>query len=425
MNLVKTKNPLTWFPTLYFAMGLPLITISKVSSIMFVDLGVEEDLVAKMLSLVLLPWSFKPFFSVIMALFGTKRKYVVFTELLSAALFGAIIFAIDLPNFFRIIIALMAVIAICGSVHDIAGDGVYMEQLNLEDQKRYSGWQGVFYNIPKVLANGFLVFAVGFLTSKLGFSIELSWQIIIGIIAFMLFAAGGYHLFVMPKDKNVDNQIKATSQEKWGELKEIFIDFFRKKHIFYYIIFILSYRLLEGLTGNIVPYLLKRKISDGGLNMSNEEMGLIIGVFGSIAFMVGSAIVSKYITEKGLKKTLFSLALAFNIPFVVYWLFAVYQPQNIYLITAGIMFEYFGYGVGFVGLIVFMMQQVARGKYQMVHYAFANSFMNLSVVLAGFASGFLIKMLSYEQFFGIVMLSAVIPLLITWFLPFTYDDEKK
>ena len=35
----------------------------------------------------------------------------------------------------------------------------------------------------------------------------------------------------------------------------------------------------------------------------------------------------------------------------------------------GIVVEYFGYGFGFVGLTLFMMQQVAPGRHQMAHYA--------------------------------------------------------
>ena len=59
-----------------------------------------------------------------------------------------------------------------------------------------------------------------------------------------------------------------------------------------------------------------------------------------------------------------------------------------WLVGGGIVVEYFGYGFGFVGLTLFMMQQVAPGRHQMAHYAFASGIMNLSVMLTGMASGF-------------------------------------
>lgn len=58
------------------------------------------------------------------------------------------------------------------------------------------------------------------------------------------------------------------------------------------------------------------------------------------------------------------------------------------LIGSAIVLEYFGYGFGFVGLSLFMMQQVAPGKHQMAHYAFASGIMNLGVMLPGTISGY-------------------------------------
>ena len=85
--------------------------------------------------------------------------------------------------------------------------------------------------------------------------------------------------------------------------------------------------------------------------------------------------------------------------------------------------EYFGYGFGFVGLTLFMMQQVAPGRHQMAHYAFASGIMNLSVMMTGAVSGFLSDATGYKWFFVIVM-AAVIPVFaMTRFLPFTYSDK--
>ena len=59
--------------------------------------------------------------------------------------------------FFAISISTMAVIALSGATHDIACDGVYMAELSPEDQAKYIGVQGAFYNIAKLVANGGLV----------------------------------------------------------------------------------------------------------------------------------------------------------------------------------------------------------------------------------------------------------------------------
>ena len=141
--------------------------------------------------------------------------------------------------------------------------------------------------------------------------------------------------------------------------------------------------------------------------------------------MLGSLLAGYYIARRGLRRPLFTLCCVFNLPFAVYAFLAWFQPSSMWLVGGGIVVEYFGYGFGFVGLTLFMMQQVAPGRHQMAHYAFASGIMNLSVMLTGMASGFLSDMLSYRFFFIAVMLATVPAFVITKLVPFTYDDKPK
>ena len=141
--------------------------------------------------------------------------------------------------------------------------------------------------------------------------------------------------------------------------------------------------------------------------------------------MLGSLLAGYYISHRGLRRTLFSLCCIFNLPFVAYTLLAMYQPESGLLIGSAIVLEYFGYGFGFVGLTLFMMQQVAPGKHQMAHYAFASGIMNLGVMLPGTISSFVSDWLGYEAFFTFTLFATIPAFLITYFIPFTYADEKK
>ena len=71
-----------------------------------------------------------------------------------------------------------------------------------------------------------------------------------------------------------------------------------------------------------------------------------------------------------------------------------------------------------------MMQQVAPGRHQMAHYAFASGIMNLGVMLPGMVSGVFSDWLGYRMFFIMVLFCTIPALLITWFVPFTYPDKK-
>ena len=117
--------------------------------------------------------------------------------------------------------------------------------------------------------------------------------------------------------------------------------------------------------------------------------------------------------------------------FRVYTLFAIFQPTNGLLICSGIIFEYFGYGFGFVGLTLFMMQQIAPGKHQMAHYAFASGIMNLGVMIPGMLSGWVCELFEewfnkpsgYEPFFIFVLIATIPAFLITYFVPFKYNQD--
>ena len=162
----QKRSPITWVPTAYFAMGLPFVVLNMVTVLMFKGLEVEDKLITFWTSLILLPWTLKPLWSPFLELFKTKKFFVIATQLITGITFGLVAFALNLPHFFSITIALLAIVAFSGATHDIACDGVYMGELSNADQSKYIGWQGAFYNIAKIVATGGLVYLAGILIEK-------------------------------------------------------------------------------------------------------------------------------------------------------------------------------------------------------------------------------------------------------------------
>ena len=79
--------------------------------------------------------------------------------------------------------------------------------------------------------------------------------------------------------------------------------------------------------------------------------------------------------------------------------------------------EMFGYGFGFVGVMLLMMQEIAPGKYQTAHYAFANSLMNLGLIVPGAVSGLIQTKIGYQHFFLWVLISAIPAMILARFVP--------
>ena len=426
----KNSSPLRWVPSAYFAMGMPFVVLNVVCVLMFKGLGIEDSQIALWTSIIMFPWTIKFLWSPFLEIFKTKKFFVVATQLISGVGFGLVALALHLPSFFAVSIAILAVIAMSGATHDIALDGLYMAELSQQDQAKYIGWQGAFYNLAKLLATGLLVYVAGMLMEfyRASGATEIeaalpAWTIIISVCGAILLILGLYHAKALPSGGAAAVPENRTSSEVMNELWVVIKDFFSKKHIWLYIAFIIFYRLGEGFVMKIVPLFLKADVASGGLGLTEKQIGLFYGTFGAAAFVLGSLAAGYYISRIGLKKALFSLVCIFNIPFLIYTYFAIVQPSSTLLIGSGIVLEYFGYGFGFVGITLFMMQQVAPGKHQMAHYAFASGIMNLSVMMTGAVSGFLSDALGYKMFFIVVMLAVIPVFAMTKFLPFTYPDN--
>lgn len=436
------RSPIAWVPTAYFAMGLPFVVLNMVTVLMFKGLGVEDKLITFWTSLILLPWTLKPLWSPFLELFKTKKFFVVFTQLVTGVTFGLVAFSLNLPHFFSVAIALLAIIAFSGATHDIVCDGVYMSELTPSEQAKYIGWQGAFYNIAKIVATGGLVYLAGVLIEKYGggsgadaeatiLASRKAWMIIMSVLCAVMVLLGIYHIFMLPSGKKREQKEQRTAGQVMTELGNVLLAFFKKSHIVYYLFFIILYRFAEGFVMKVVPLFLKADRAMGGLGLSEKEIGLYYGSYGAAAFVLGSLLAGYYISSRGLRKTLFSLCCIFNLPFVVYAFFAFFQPESGIIICSGIVFEYFGYGFGFVGLTLFMMQQVAPGPHQMAHYAFASGIMNLGVMLPGMLSGWVCETLGewfnkpggYEPFFIFVLFATIPAFLITYFVPFKYNPD--
>lgn len=417
-------QPIFWISTLYFAMGIPFVTINAVSGIMYKDMGVSDAQITFWTGLIMLSWTLKPLWSPFLEIYKTKKFFVLFTQAAIGVLFALIALSLPLHDFFRYSIALFAVVAFCGATHDVVADGTYIAFLSNKEQARYIGWQGAFYNLAKIISSGALVYFAGVLEKTKG--VTHAWMIIMGVFALIFFALAAYHYWILPKEqKNEEDRIEKNAGNIRKELLEVITSFFTKRNILWAVMFIILYRFAEGFAIKIAPLFFKAPRAAGGLGLSTSDIGLIYGTYGSAAFILGSVLAGYFISARGLKKSLIWLCCAFNIPFVVYALLAHYQPEDLFSVGLAVVTEYFGYGFGFVGLMLYMMQQIAPGKHKTAHYAFATGIMNLGVMIPGMFSGMISDWIGYKMFFVWVLVATIPAFIVTLLVPFPYPEKSK
>jgi PAT family beta-lactamase induction signal transducer AmpG len=408
------RSPLAWVPSLYFAQGLPFYAVAIVAGQMFKSMGVANDDIAHWTAAIMSAWIFKPLWSPFLELAPSKKLVVVSFQLIGGACLGLVALALHLPFWFGACVAMLALVAICSATHDVACDGLYIASLDQTGQARYAGWTGTFFNAGRFISAGGLLLLAGWLEKTMG--AVSAWTVVFCIVAAMMIGLGLYNGWALPLAQNTvatGHDAGAVARTLW----EVIVDFFHKPGIWVSIVFIILFRAGEAQVQTIGPLFLREARTLGGLGLSTSEVGAVYGTVGTVAFIVGS-IAGGYFTAKlGLKRAMLALILAVNLPNAVFYYLSMAQPTDLTVIGAGLSLEMFGYGFGFVGLILYMMQVVAPGKYQTAHYAFATGIMQLGFSLFKYVSGDIQLALGYRHFFLWVMLAAIPVAVLSQLIP--------
>ena len=417
---MKTDNrPWYWIPVLNFASGFPYVIIISVSVLMYKNLGISNEDIGLYTSLLYLPWVIKPLWSPFIDLYGTKRKWFLSMQLLISIAFLIVGFIIPANQFFILSLAVFWVAAFASASNDVASDGFYMLALEKEQQSFFLGIRSTFYRASMLTGNGLIILLAGYLEHRFGNNVQ-AWSytmIFVGIIMSILTV---YNYFATPK---AEIPIKAgeTEEKNFGK---VFGSFFKKKQIGLILAFILLFRLGESqLLKMLTPFLVD-PISDGGMGLQTEDVGIIYGTFGLIALTIGGILGGIAISKHGLGKWMLPMILAMHLPIIGFVLLSHFHPSSVIYIYLTVIAEQFGYGFGFAAFMMYLIY-VADGESKTSHYSIATGFMALGMMLPGMVSGYIQDYLGYGNFFIWVFIATIPGLILSRFLIFPKEFGKK
>jgi PAT family beta-lactamase induction signal transducer AmpG len=416
----KNRSPLVWVPSLYFAQGLPFFAVALVGGQMFKSMGVANDDISHWTAAIMSAWIFKPFWSPFLELASSKKLVIVTFQLIGGACLGGVALALHVPFWIAACIVMLSLVAISSATHDVACDGLYIASLDEKDQAKYAGWTGTFFNAGRFISAGGLLLLAGHFEKTMG--VTSAWTIVFGILAAMMITLGLYNGWALPQAKNAVT-VDTTANAIANTLLEVIIDYFKKPGIWVAIIFIILFRAGEAQVQTIGPLFLREARNLGGLGLTTAEVGAVYGTVGTVAFIVGSIAGGYFTSWLGLKRAILVLILAVNLPNLVFYYLSANQPTNLTIIGAALSVEMFGYGFGFVGLILYMMQVVAPGKYQTAHYAFSTGIMQLGFSLFKWVSGDIQIALGYQNFFIWVLAAAVPVAILSQIIPMSARER--
>lgn len=419
------RNPWSWIPTLYFAEGVPYVVVMTLSTVLYKNLGLSNTDIALYTSWLYLPWVIKPLWSPVVDLFRTKRFWIWTLQFVIGISFALVALTLPAPKFFQLSLAVFWLMAFSSATHDIAADGFYLLAISTGEQAAFVGVRTTFYRLAALSAQGGLVFLAGKLIASTG-SVVTAWSLVFGLLSAVFCLLAAFHLFVLPRPP-VD-RATAHGAGMVTDFFAVFGAFFLsptakweirlmarwtlkiprpRPGIFTMIAFLLLYRLAESQALKLLaPFLLDPR-TQGGLGLSNEQLGIAYGTVGVIALTLGGLAGGWAISRLGLRRLLWPMIFSMHVPIAAFLLLAVYQPTHLGLLSFAIAVEQFGYGFGFTAYMLYMIK-VADGPHKTAHYAICTGFMALGMMVPGMFAGRIEDHVGYVKFF-IWVLVATLP----------------
>ncbi len=411
---MDTKTPMRWIPSLYFVQGMQFFVVMLIAGLMFKNLGVANDQIARWTAVLGLAWAFKPLWSPFLELARSKKLIVVAMQYLGAAGLGFMALALHLSNWFGAAIIVLFLIAYASATHDIACDGLYMASLDNKRQATYAGWQGAFFNGARFFITGVILKLAGYLEGQVG--VFNAWSFVFLLLCGLVAVLATYNARFLPGTLSTEHS-ELTASGVAAMLKEVIADFFKKPGIWRAVLFIVMFRLAEGQVQTIGPLFLLEARDKGGLGLTTSQVADVYGWVGTGAFLVGSVLGGYLTSALSLKRAMPLLVIAMGVPNATFYYLASVLPQDMLHIGAAVGVEMFGYGFGFVGMILYIMQAVAPGRFQTAHYALGSGVMQLGFIFAKSISGDIQVAVGYQHFFAWTIACGLPALLLLLWVP--------
>ena len=433
MNNKKT-SPWAWVPTLYFAEGLPYVAVMTVSLVLYKQLGLSNAEITFYTSWLYLPWVIKPLWSPFVDIIRTKRWWVITMQLLIGAALGGVAFTIPTSFWLQGTLCFFWLMAFASATHDIAADGFYMLGLDEHDQAWFVGIRSTFYRIATIFGQGLLVALAGNLQVLFRYSIPYSWSLMFYGVAGIFIALWLWHSYAMPRVETTPspfttdtNSLTPHPSNLTKELLDVVKTFFSKfplRETVIALLFMLLYRMPEGLLAKVSALFLIDSHGAGGLGLSPQEYGLVQGTVGIVGLTLGGILGGMAAGRDGLKRWLWPMVCAITLPDIVYVYMSYALPESLGVVNVCVFFEQFGYGFGFTAYMLYLIYY-SQGAYKTSHYALCTALMALSMMIPGLFAGALQEWVGYRWFFIIVMLFCAVTFIVTALIKIDPEFGKK
>ena len=368
-----------------FASGLPYVLIFITLTAWLRDAGIDLSFIG-FITWIMLTYSLKflwaPFVdkspSKLFQKFGHRRSWIISMQLLIIISLISLSFTNPVTDL-TIFASIAFLIALAGSIQDIAIDAYRIESAKLEDQGNLAAGYQFGYRVAILIGSSFaLIFAENY-----------SWAFAYQLMAFLMFINIIVSISISSEKQKLD-LVKLNYRNSLIEPLKDFFNRFGVKMASILLLIISTYRLTDIVMGPMAnPFYI-----DMGYSLS--EIGYVVKVIALIGTITGVFVGGILIKKVGLYKSL--LAGAFLVMFTnLLFSYAAINDKDIFMLASIVASDSFAAGI--VGTVnITFLTSLVSSKYTGFQYALLTSIMAfLGKVFGGF-SGVLVE--NFQNLYG-------------------------
>ena len=368
-----------------FASGLPYVLIFITLTAWLRDAGIDLSFIG-FITWIMLTYSLKflwaPFVdkspSKLFQKFGHRRSWIISMQLLIIISLISLSFTNPVTDL-TIFASIAFLIALAGSIQDIAIDAYRIESAKLEDQGNLAAGYQFGYRVAILIGSSFaLIFAENY-----------SWAFAYQLMAFLMFINIIVSISISSEKQKL-NLVKLNYRNSLIEPLKDFFNRFGVKMASILLLIISTYRLTDIVMGPMAnPFYI-----DMGYSLS--EIGYVVKVIALIGTIIGVFVGGMLIKKVGLYKSL--LAGAFLVMFTnLLFSYAAINNKDIFMLASIVASDSFAAGI--VGTVnITFLTSLVSSKYTGFQYALLTSIMAfLGKVFGGF-SGVLVE--NFQNLYG-------------------------
>ncbi|MEO8184960.1 MAG: MFS transporter [Deltaproteobacteria bacterium] len=388
----RSRRTLVWTSSSYFGEGLPWSFLHQLATEFLTATGASKTQISST-SLFHLAVTLKFIWSPLVDLFGSKRRWLVDTQIVLGAgmLVTALVVGIGSSPMFWLVLALLSVVH---ATHDIACDGFYLSALDERGRALFSGVRNAAFRAATVVGSSLLVYLAS----------QTSWALAFACAGGLMLCVALLNARVLPYPA----ELQSTAGASRAAFLTAYRSFFTQPHAGRVLAFMLFYRL-----GDIMMFAMSKPLLRD-IGVGTGTRGVLNGV-GILVSILGSIVGGGLIARRGLGRCLIPMTYLQSLAIPLYVVLAALRP-GLPGVSAIVLLEQFASGLGTAAHAVFLMQRTSR-SFSASHFAFATAIVSVGSSLSGYISGPLDEALGHTAFFTLAFIASWPSLLLVHWVP--------